>query len=111
MIVVSDNGACYRAGGFAAHIAQRPEFAHVRTRHKAPETNGVIERFFQSAKYEQLYRHDVDDGQELADHVDRYLTIYNTIRPHEALDFKVPLDRYLRPPTIGPRGPQIGPCS
>jgi putative transposase len=62
VIVVSDNGASYRAAGFAAHIRARPEFAHVRTRHKAPEINGVIERFFQSAKYEHLYRHEIDDG-------------------------------------------------
>lgn len=112
VIVVSDNGACYRAAGFAAHIRQRPEFAHVRTRHKAPETNGVVERFFQSAKYEHLYRHDIDDGQALAEHVERYLTVYNTIRPHEALDFQRPLDRYLRPPpiTLEP-AIQIGPCS
>lgn len=38
VVVVSDNGACYRAAGFAAHIRVRPELAHVRTRHKAPET-------------------------------------------------------------------------
>ena len=111
VIVVSDNGACYRAAGFAAHIRARPELCHVRTRHKAPETNGVIERFFQSAKYEHLYRHEIDDGQELAEHIDRYLAVYNEVRPHEALDFARPLDRYLRPPTIGPRGIQIGPCS
>jgi putative transposase len=111
VIVVSDNGACYRAAGFAAHIQARPEFAHVRTRHKAPETNGVIERFFQSAKYEHLYRHEIDDGQDLAEHVERYIAVYNEVRPHEALDFARPLDRYLRPPTIGPRGLQIGPCS
>lgn len=110
VIVVSDNGACYRAAGFAAHIAARPEFAHVRTRHKAPETNGVIERFFQAAKYEHLYRHDITDGPDLAEHIDRYLAVYNEIRPHEALDFARPLDRYLRPPSIGPRGLQIGPC-
>ena len=111
VIVVSDNGACYRAAAFAAHIAQRPEFAHVRTRHKAPETNGVIERFFQSAKYEHLYRHEIDDGQDLAEHIDRYLAVYNEVRPHEALDFARPLDRYLRPPSIGRRGLVIGPCS
>jgi putative transposase len=111
VIVVSDNGSCYRAAGFARHIAARPEFAHVRTRHKAPETNGVIERFFQSAKYEHLYRHEIDDGQGLAEHIDRYLAVYNEVRPHEALDFARPLDRYLRPPSIGPRGLQIGPCS
>ena len=111
VIVVSDNGACYRSAGFATHIAQRPEFAHVRTRHRAPETNGVIERFFQSAKYEHLYRHEIDDGQALAEHIDRYLSVYNQVRPHEALDFARPLDRYLRPPTLGPRGLLIGPCS
>lgn len=111
VIVVSDNGACYRAARFAAHIRARPEFAHVRTRHQAPETNGVIERFFQSAKYEHLYRHEIDDGQALADHVARYLAVYNELRPHEALDFARPLERYLRPPTLGPHGTQIGPCS
>jgi transposase InsO family protein len=111
VIVVSDNGACYRAAGFAAHIHARPEFAHVRTRHKAPETNGVVERFFQSAKYEHLLRHEIDDGQDLAEHVDRYVAVYNEVRPHEALDFQRPLERYLRPPTLGRRGLIIGPCS
>jgi putative transposase len=111
VIVVSDNGACYRAAGFQAHIAARPELAHVRTRRKAPETNGVIERFFQSAKYEHLYRHEIDDGQALAGHVERYLEIYNQVRPHEALDYARPLDRYLRPPILGRHGLLIGPCS
>jgi putative transposase len=111
VLVVSDNGACYRAAGFAAHIRARPEFAHVRTRHRAPETNGVIERFFQSAKYEHLYRQEIDDGQALAEEIASYLDVYNEIRPHEALDFARPLDRYLRPPTIGRHGLLIGPCS
>jgi len=112
VIVVSDNGSCYRAAGFERHIAQRPELAHVRTRHKAPETNGVIERFFQSVKYEHLYRHEIDDGQQLAEHIAGYLTVYNEVRPHEALDFKRPLERYLKPPTITlAPAIQIGPCS
>jgi putative transposase len=112
VVVVSDNGSCYRAAGFARHIDQRPELAHVRTRHKAPETNGVIERFFQSAKYEHLYRHEIADGPALADHVNGFLTVYNEVRPHEALDFKLPIDRYVKPPpiTLAP-AIQVGPCS
>lgn len=112
MIVVSDNGSCYRAAGFARHIAQRPELAHVRTRHKAPETNGVIERFFQAVKYEHPYRHEITDGPGLADHIDGYISVYNEIRPHEALDFKLPIERYTKPPpiTLAP-AIQIGPCS
>ncbi len=36
VIVVSDNGPCYRAVGFARYIASRPELTHVRTRHRSP---------------------------------------------------------------------------
>lgn len=112
IIVVSDNGACYRAAGFARHIQARPEFRHVRTRYRAPETNGVVERWFQSLKYEHLYRHEIDDGPALAAQVERFLDVYNTQRPHEALDYKLPIDRYLRPPpiTLAP-AIQIGPCA
>jgi len=60
----------------------------------------VIERFFESVKYEHLYRHDIADGPGLADHVDGYISVYNEVRPHEALDFKPPLDRYVKPPPI-----------
>ena len=48
----------------------------------------------------RLYRHEIDDGPTLARHVDAFLDIYNARRPHEALDFALPLDRYLRPPPI-----------
>jgi transposase InsO family protein len=100
IVVVSDTGACYRAAGCARHIAARPEFHHVRTRYRAPETNGVIERWFQSLKYEHLYRRDIDDGVALAAEVHDFLDVYNSRRPHEALDFRPPIDRYLRPPPI-----------
>ena len=56
VIVVTDNGAAYRAAGFARLIASRPELRHVRTRIKSPETNGVVERFFGAIKAEQRWR-------------------------------------------------------
>jgi len=37
-------------------------------------------------KYEQLYRHDIGDGQALAGQVESYLDTYNRIRPHEAIE-------------------------
>ncbi len=33
VVVVTDNGPCYKAGKFARYIRSRPEFEHVRTRH------------------------------------------------------------------------------
>jgi transposase InsO family protein len=96
--VVTDNGPAYKSADFARFIAGRPELAHVRTRHYAPETNGVVERFNQSLKYEHLFRHDIADGQELVEHITEYCDIYNRIRPHEALGFISPLQKYLGDP-------------
>jgi putative transposase len=99
VVVVTDNGPCYKAGAFARYIRSRPEFEHVRTRHRAPETNGVIERFYGSIKYEHLYLHEIDDGPTLAEHVAGYQQLYNDERPHEAIDWALPSTRYTATPT------------
>ena len=96
--VVTDKGGPMRSIPVARWFAGRPHFVHVRTRARSPQTNGVIERFFGSLKYERLYRHDITDGQTLAGHVDDYLDTYNRIRPHETIDWQRPLDRYLTTP-------------
>lgn len=98
LILVSDNGSCFRAADFARHLRARPEFRHVRTRVKSPETNGQIERFFGAAKYEHLYRYEISDGLELDAHLERFLDDYNHRRPHEAIDFGLPIDAYLADP-------------
>jgi putative transposase len=102
VVLVTDNGPAYRSVGFARFIASRPELLHVRTRHRSPQTNGVIERFYQAIKYEHLYRHEINDGLVLAREVEAYLTVYNTIRPHEAIGFTTPLARYLQAPSTPP---------
>ena len=78
---MTDNGPCYKAGAFARYIRSRPEFEHVRTRHRSPGTNGVIERWYESLKYEHLYLHEIDDGPALAEHVAAFRQIYNHQRP------------------------------
>ena len=47
--------------------------------------NDVIERFFGTLKYEHLFRGVIADGE-----VHRFRVIYNTIRPHQAIDDQVP---------------------
>ena len=103
VVVVTDNGPAYRSVGFARFIASRPELLHVRTRHRSPQTNGVIERFYQATKYEHLYRRQVPDGLALAQEVETYLMTYDTIRPHEAIGFATPISRYLQAPSTPPR--------
>ncbi len=98
VVIVSDNGACFRSGGFQRFIDSRPELAHVRTRVRAPETNGVVERWIESSKYERLYREEIPDGLALQAQLDDYRDFYNAVRPHEALAQTLPISRYIAQP-------------
>jgi len=98
LVIVSDNGPAYKSDRFALFIASRPELAHVRTKHRAPQTNGVVERFYESLKYEHLYRLEIPTGHELALELDAFRELFNEVRPHEHLDFGTPLQAYLSAP-------------
>ena len=94
--VVSDNGPCFRGKTFqTAFRSEDPLLRHVRTRVKSPQTNGVVERFFGTLKYEHLYRGYIGDGDALDMEVHRFRIIYNTIRPHQALNDETPKHAYL----------------
>ncbi|WP_155525800.1 MULTISPECIES: DDE-type integrase/transposase/recombinase [Nocardia] len=71
--VVSDNGPCFRGEVFkTAFTGPDPLLRHVRTRVRSPQTNGVIERFFGTVKYEHLYRGAIADGDALDMEVHRF---------------------------------------
>jgi transposase InsO family protein len=64
-----DNGPAFKSADFRAFIARHDGVRHVRTRHYAPETNGVVERFNRNVKYEHLYRKQIRDVIALRDEV------------------------------------------
>jgi len=98
--IVSDNGPAYKSTDFLRFIRSHPELRHIRTRHHAPETNGVVERFNGSLKYEHLYREEIADAQALVEQVELFREIYNQIRPHEALGFLTPVAVHLAEPNL-----------
>jgi transposase InsO family protein len=102
IFLVSDNGPCFKATRFEQFIAKRPELTHVRTRRRSPQTNGVIERYHGAIKIEALWRDLPADGTEMTRMVDDYRTLYNHVRPHEALDGDRPIERYLADPITHP---------
>jgi transposase InsO family protein len=94
--VVSDNGPCFRGNTYqAAFSGDDALLRHVRTRVRSPQTNGVVERFFGTLKYEHLYRGEITDGDALAVEVALFTNTYNRIRPHQALADRTPLQAYL----------------
>lgn len=99
LVLVTDNGPCFKSARFAGWVNAQRHLRHVRTRVKAPWTNGRVERYFRSIKYEHLYRREIADGDELNRQCTDYRTIYNSIRPHDGLANATPLKIYRQPPT------------
>ena len=52
--------------------------------------NIMIERWFRSLKTEQIYPNEYDSPRALRKLINDYVDTYNSLRPHEALDYKVP---------------------
>ena len=102
LVIVTDNGPAMKSVALARWFAARGHLTHVRTRHRSPHTNGVVERWFETLKYEHLYREEIPSGIDLADHVAAFIDTYNTVRPHQALDWRRPLDCYQTDPTLKP---------
>lgn len=110
VIVVTDNGSCYKAAAFERYIASRPELTHVRTSKKSPHTNGVVECFNRVLKYEDLYRDLPADGLDLTLRAAAHRDLYNKIRPHEHLAWARPLEAFLAEPITPTYGRDVERC-
>ncbi|MCW2954147.1 MAG: Integrase catalytic region [Conexibacter sp.] len=95
VIVVTDNGPCFKSHAFRRYIDNRPELRHVRTRRRSPQTNGVIERYHGAIQIESLWRDLPADGTDMTRRVEAYRQLYNHVRPHETLAGTRPIERYL----------------
>jgi putative transposase len=56
--------------------------------------NVIVERFWRSVKYEDVYLKSYTDGLELSHGLRRYMQHYNERRPHQSLDGATPDEAY-----------------
>jgi len=59
--------------------------------------NIFVERLWRSLKYEEVYLHAYDSVSAATAGLGRYLTLYNTRRPHSSLDDHTPDQAYFTP--------------
>jgi putative transposase len=52
--------------------------------------NVFVERLWRSLKYEEVYLHAYETVRDVHQGVVRYVTFYNQVRPHRALDGRTP---------------------
>jgi putative transposase len=84
-----------------------PAFIDVLTKHNikismdgkgAWRDNVFVERLWKSVKYEEVYLRAYDSVADARANLAKYLTFYNTKRPHTALDGNTPDSAYFKPP-------------
>ncbi|MEJ2703002.1 MAG: IS3 family transposase [Sedimentisphaerales bacterium] len=90
--IISDNGPAFIARDFKAFI-RLGGMTHVRTSPYYPQSNGKLERWYQSLKRECLRPKTpltLEDARRL---VDGYVHQYNTERLHSAIGYITPRDK------------------
>ena len=58
--------------------------------------NIFIEHLWRSLKYEAVYLHELTDGFLAERIIGQWIDLYNTVRPHSALDGATPAEVYSR---------------
>lgn len=99
--ILTDNGKCF-TGRFGPQpvevlfdrICRENGISHRTTAPRSPTTTGKIERFHQSLRREFLADRTFASLQAAQDALDGWVTDYNTVRPHQALEMATPSERF-----------------
>ena len=92
-ILNSDQGCQFTSNEYKALLKQ----LHIRQSMDGRSRwadNIMIERWFRSLKTEEIYLNEYHSPKDLRRAIDRYVTDYNTVRPHEALQYQTPEAAY-----------------
>src|SRR3989344_1008400 len=86
--IISDNGSPYGAKSKHSKFdlwCRRNNIDHIRTRVKRPQTNGKVERLFQTINMELKFCNK---------DIEHFRYRYNQFRPHESLNWQTPSEAY-----------------
>ncbi len=90
----TDQGSQFTSVDFTA-VLNKAEIAISMDGKGAWRDNVFVERLWRSIKYEEVYLHAYKTVSEARVGIGRYLTFYNTRRPHSSLDRQTPDQAYF----------------
>jgi transposase InsO family protein len=99
--LLTDNGSAFVSTSFRK-LTSSLNIRHIKTAVRHPQTNGKIERFFQSLKCEFLCLFFVVSKTRLDRLLFEYMSYYNQFRLHEAIDGQTPDALYYNRKTPKP---------
>lgn len=89
LIFHSDNGSNYTSKSFMKYLKEL-NITQSFSRPHIPYDNSVVESFFKYLKAEELYRTKYKSEREFKESLARYMTFYNTERPHSIIKYWTP---------------------
>ena len=95
-IVNTDQGSQFTSHDFTS-VLLKSEIAISMDGKGAWRDNVFVERLWRSIKYEEVYLKAYDSVSEARASIGRYLTFYNSRRPHSSLDRRTPDQAYFTP--------------
>jgi putative transposase len=90
----TDQGSQFTSAAFIERLEQTPARISMDSRGRWLD-NVFIERLWRSVKYEEVYLHAWERIADAKAGLQRYFAFYNRVRPHEALDYQTPDERYF----------------
>jgi putative transposase len=88
-IINSDQGSHFTNADYLNLLAEHEIQVSMDGKGRATD-NSRTERFFRALKYECIYLNEFENPRELRKGIKRYVTFYNTDRPHQSLDYATP---------------------
>lgn len=92
--LLSDNGKQFRARKSREFFKELLNIKQIFSGNHHPETNGKLERLFESAKYEALYRNDYSSAEEARKILLAFFDYYNNHRLHQSLGYRTPREAF-----------------
>ena len=89
----SDQGAQFTSGDFTRILLDRGVKISMDGKGRCLD-NIFVERLWRSLKYEEVYLADYSTPREARLGIGRYFWFYNAERPHQALDYRRPVELY-----------------
>jgi putative transposase len=91
----TDQGSQFTDGDFVALIRDELGARFSMDGKGCWRDNVIVERFWRSLKYEDVYLRAYTGGSDARASIGRYITFYNTERPHSSLDGLTPDEAYF----------------
>jgi len=93
-IVNSDQGSQFTSDAYVVLLKENSILQSMDGKARWVD-NVIIERWFRSLKTECIYINDYSSPRELRAGIKEYILNYNTIRPHQSLDYDTPYDIFM----------------